>query len=186
MRLRAALLWTALAIVTAAWLCRLASLSVPALDATARHAAEALYLAELDAQRSAPTSLAAAPPTIESIASAVHRRTTRLLVWIGLGLGLCLAAALQPHARRLIVLASAAVFLAGWIGLDAYRHVGLLHGFDLKMRLVGADPLRLTQFLVLDGLLPALVATVALALLIAHWRADIPAEKSAAHANPLA
>ena len=174
MRLRAALPWAALAIVAAAWLCRLAWLTVPALDATARHAAEALYLAELDAQRSASTSLDAAPPTVESIASEVHRRATRLLVWIGLGLGLCLAAALRPNARGLIVFASAAVFLVGWIGLDAYRHVGVLHGLDLKMRLVGADPPRLTRFLVLDGLLPAVVAMVALALLVARWRADGP------------
>ena len=164
----------ALAIVAAAWLCRLAWLTVPALDATVRHAAEALYLAELDAQRSAPTGLDAAPPTIESIASEVHRRTTRLLLWIGLGLGLCLAAALQPNARGLAVFASAAVFLAGWIGLDAYRYVGLLHGLDLKMRLVGTDPPRLTRFLVLDGVLPAVVALVALALLVARWRADSP------------
>src|SRR5215470_16824829 len=100
MQPRRALPWIALGLIAAAWMCRLLWLTVPSLDDINRHAAEALYLAELDQQRAGlPISPA---PGIEAIATEVHRRATRLLIWIGLGLGLCAAAALAPRSRGVV------------------------------------------------------------------------------------
>jgi hypothetical protein len=174
MKSAGAVTWVALVLIAAAWTCRLAWIALPALDGTVNHAAEALYLAELAQQRDAVAI--AAPPTIESIAREVHRRAAHLLLWIGLGLGLCLVAALSARAQRLAILASAMVFFAGWIGLDAYAQVGLLRGLDLKLRLVQNDPARLIQFVVIDALLPFLVTSAAAATLMAvlnpHHAAD--------------
>ncbi|HYS11995.1 MAG TPA: hypothetical protein VEN28_01695 [Burkholderiaceae bacterium] len=147
--------WVALALVAAAWLCRLLWIAVPALDVSVNHAAEALYLAELEYQHHGVAIVEA--PSIESIATEVHRRTARVLIWIGLGLGLCLVAALAPHSRRVMIVVAGLVYLLGWIRLDAYAHVGLLQGLDLKLRLVQNDAGRLLQFAVIDGVLPLLV-----------------------------
>jgi len=157
--------WVALVLIAAAWTCRLAWIALPALDGAVNHAAEALYLAELAQQHDAVAI--PAPPTIESIAREVHRRAARLLLWVGLGLGLCLVAALSARAQRVAILASATVFYAGWIGLDAYAQVGLWRGLDLKLRLVQNDTARLIQFVVIDALLPFMVTTAAAATLIA-------------------
>jgi hypothetical protein len=148
--------WVALVLVFAVWLCRLAWIVVPALDDANHHAAEALYLVELDPRKR--TDWAFGPPTFESIAVEVHRRTARLLVWVGLGLGLCLVAAMSPFSRRVATVAAGLVYLLGWIRLDAYAYVGLLRGLDQKLRLVQNDELRLLQFAVVDGILPLVVA----------------------------
>lgn len=155
----------ALLLIALAWACRLAWSAVPALCCTDNIAAEALYLAELEQQRSG----AAVPvaPTLEAIAREVHGRATRVSIWIGLGLGLCLVAALVPRSRPAATIASGVLFLAGWVGLDAYAHVGLLHGLDLKARLIQQDLARLVRFVVVDACLPVLVAAAVLAVLVA-------------------
>lgn len=166
MRRACAVAWVALSLLAAAWLVRLSWILVPALDGAPHHAAEALYLAELDQQRRATPILAA--PSIESIASEVHRRSAILALWIGLGLGICLAGALARPWRPLTSVVSGLIYLAGWIQLDAYAHFGLLQGLDLKLRLVQHDRLRLAQFAVVDAFLPLLVTcAVAVALLAA-------------------
>jgi hypothetical protein len=157
----------ALALLFVVWLCRLAWIVVPGLDDASHHAAEALYLAELNPHKQ-PDSVFG-PPTLESIAAEVHRRTARLLVWVGLGLGLCLVAALSLPSRRVATVAAGLVYLLGWVRLDAYAYVGLLRGLDQKLRLVQNDELRLLQFALVDGILPLVVAcaiatTVAAAL----------------------
>jgi hypothetical protein len=160
--------WAALALVTAAWTCRLVWIATPALDAAGQHAAEALYLAELDQQYLAlPIST---EPTIESIATAVHRRAVRVLVWIGLGLGLCLIAFLSSRSRRAATVASGLLFLLGWVRLDAYAHVGLIHGLDQKLRLVQDHGLRLVQFIVVDAVLPLVVTCAVVTTVLAALR----------------
>jgi len=148
--------WIALVLIAASWAVRLAWVAAPALSGVGNHAAEALYLAELEQQqRAAPVTL---PPTIESIAAEVHRHASRRFVWIGLGLGLCLVAALSPCSRCSAAAASGLVFLVGWIELDAYAYSGLVQGLDLKLRLVHGDGMRLLQFAVVDAALPLIVA----------------------------
>lgn len=160
--------WVALVLVVVAWTCRLIWLAAPTPDSAGRHAAEAVYLAELEQQHLAqPISEA---PTIESIATEVHRRAVRLLSWIGLGLGLCLVAALSARSRASAIVASGLVFLLGWIRLDAYVHVGLLQGLDLKLRLVQGHGMRLLQFIVVDAILPVVVACAVAATVIAAAR----------------
>lgn len=157
-----------LVLITASWACRLVWIAVPALDGAGSHAAEALYLAELDQQfHAVPVT---GPPTIESIATEVHRRTSRLLIWIGLGLGLCLMALLSPRSRNSAAVASGLVFLVGWIELDAYAQVGLLRGLDLKWRLVQADGMRRVQFAVVDAILPLIVAGAIAAIAVTALR----------------
>jgi hypothetical protein len=160
--------WVALGLVAGAWLVRLAWIAIPELEGAVNHAAEALYLAELaDQHRAVPV---AAAPTVESIATEVHRRTVRLLIWIGMGLGLCMVAALAPRSRRVTVVAAGLLFLLGWFRLDAYAYLGLLHGLDLKLRLVQNDQLRLVHFAVVDGLLPVVVAGTTATMVIAALR----------------
>ena len=160
--------WVALALIAASWACRLAWITVPALDDAGKHAAEALYLAELEQQLHAvPVTV---PTTIESIATEVHRRASRLLIWIALGLGLCLMALLSPRSRSSAAVASGLVFLVGWIELDAYAQVGLLQGLDLKLRLVQADGMRLLRFAVVDAVLPLVVAGAVAAIALAALR----------------
>lgn len=156
-----AMTWMALVVVAGAWACRLACVAVPALGDTGNPAAEALYLAELDGQ--AASRAVSGPPTIATIANEVHQRATRLLIWIGLGLALCLVGAISRQGRCSAIVVSALLFLIGWINLDAYAHVGLLRGLDLKLRLVEHDTARLLRFLVLDGVLPLIVASAAVA-----------------------
>lgn len=160
--------WVALALVAAAWTCRVLWIAIPALDGAGSHAAEAIYLAELEQQRRGEPI--AGPPSIESIATEVHRRTSRLLIWIGVGVGLCLVAALSPRSRTSATVASGLVFLLGWIQLDAYAQVGLLLGLDLKLRLVRDDGARLLQFVVVDAILPLVVALAVAATAIAALR----------------
>ena len=150
---------------------------VPALDRTTNHAAEVLYLAELGYQRDAtagdmPVTLEM-PVTFETIAAQVHQRTARLLLWIGAGLGLCAFAALAPRWQRIWIGASGALFLAGWIGFDAYVCSGLWQGLDLKLRLVRHHPPLFLQFVVFDVLLPLLVALAEGATLISARRSRI-------------
>jgi hypothetical protein len=154
MTAKALVVWIALALVSAAWGCRLLWVAAPALGGDGHLAAEALYLAELNQQRLAAPAVA---PTLEAIATEVHRRATRLLIWIGLGLALCLAAAFAARSRGAITVAAGLVYLLGWIQLDAYAQVGLLQGLDLKLRLVQNDGERLLQFAVVDGVLPVVV-----------------------------
>jgi hypothetical protein len=160
-----AITWMALALVACAWFGRLACVAVPGLGDSANPAAEALYLAELGAQ--ADSRAVSGPPTIATIAGEVHLRATRLLIWIGLGLALCLVGAISRQGRSSAIVVSALLFLIGWINLDAYAHVGLLRGLDLKLRLVGHDTARLLRFVVLDGVLPLIVAFAAVVTVIA-------------------
>lgn len=160
-----AMTWIALGLVVGAWICRLACVVVPGLGDTGNPAAEALYLAELDAQ--AGSRAVSGPPTIASIANEVHLRATRLLIWIGLGFAVCLVGAFSRRGRSSAVIVSALLFLIGWVNLDAYAHVGLLRGLDLKLRLVEHDTGRLLRFVVLDGVLPLLVASAAAVTLVA-------------------
>ena len=160
--------WVALLLLLAVWLCRLAWIVVPALDDANHHAAEALYLLELDPHSQVVSPIG--PPTFESIAVEVHRRTARLLVWVGLGLGLCLVAALSPASRHVTTVAGGLVYLLGWVRLDAYAYVGLLRGLDQKLRLVQSDELRLLQFAVVDGILPLVAACAITTTLVAALR----------------
>jgi hypothetical protein len=154
----------ALVLVATAWSCRLLWMAVPALDRTTNHAAEVLYLAELGRQRDAMAG--DMPATLETIAALVHQRTAGLLLWIGAGLALCVFAAVAPRWQRTGLCASGMLFLAGWIGFDAYVYSGLWQGLDLKLRLVQQHPPRLLQFIVFDVLLPLAVALAEGAMLI--------------------
>jgi len=165
----------ALVLVASAWACRLLWMVVPALDRTTNHAAEVLYLAELGRQSDATAGdmTLETPVTLETIAAQVHQRTASLLLWIGAGLGLCALAALAPRWQRIAIGASGALFLAGWIGFDAYVYSGLWQGLDLKLRLVRHHPPLLAQFVVFDVLLPLVVALAEGATLISARQSRI-------------
>jgi len=157
------LVWSALAVLVFAWCCKL--VAVAARDTGL--AAQALYFAELAIQRRR-VATPIEPPTVESIATQVHKRTIRQLGWIGGGLALCALAALNARWRRAAVVASSGFYVGGWMLLDGYIDVGLLLGLDLKLRLVRGDPARMFDFLVFDIMLPGGVATMAVAVLAAR------------------
>jgi len=159
------LVWSALAIVVFAWTCKL--LAVAARETGL--AAQALYFAELASERreAAPSSPA---PTVEAIATEVHKRTVRQLGWIGGGLMLCALAALSAPARLAAIAASSVLYVAGWMLLDGYFDVGLVEGLDLKLRLVRGDRARMFDFLVFDVALPGVVAAVGGAVLAMRAR----------------
>lgn len=158
------LVWLALAFVVLAWLCK----GVSVATREAGLAAQALYFSELARQRDATPD--ATSPTVEAIATQVHRRAVRQLGWIGAGLALCALAAFCAGCRVAAIAASCALFVGGWLLLDGYAHVGLFLGLDLKLRLVHGDWSRLREFLVFDALLPAAVAATGFASLVALAR----------------
>jgi hypothetical protein len=153
--------WIGLSILLLAW-------SVKGLSVVTREtglAAQALYFTELAMQRAAAPI--AAPPTVESIATEVHRRAVRQLFWVGSGLALCWLGIRRVRYRIAAVMASSALFLAGWMLFEDYVHLGLILGLDLKLRLVQGDVSRLGEFVMLDAILPALVALTGMASLLA-------------------